>query len=84
MALEFVTDRESLDTYPEHVNKAGEVYAACMAEGLNLCPVHGDADGLRGDSIIIKPAFTFTDSELDELVDKLAAGIDSVSWGSDS
>ncbi len=80
MALEFVTDHESLDTYPEHVNKAGEVYTECMGEGLNLCPVHGDADGLRGDSIIIKPAFTFTDAELDELVDKLVAGIDRVNW----
>ena len=84
MALEFVTDRDSLGCYPENVNKAGEVYTACMAEGLNLCPVHGDADGLRGDSIIVKPAFTFTDAELDELVDKLVAGIERVRWQVDS
>ena len=55
-----------------------------MAEGLHLCPVHGDADGLRGDSIIGKPAFTFTDAELDELVDKLVAGIERVRWQVDS
>ena len=80
LALEFVTDRESLGTYPADANKAGEVYAACMAEGLNLCPVHGDADGLRGDSIIIKPAFTITPDEVDDLVEKLTAAISRVQW----
>jgi adenosylmethionine-8-amino-7-oxononanoate aminotransferase len=80
MAIEFVKDRESLGMYPPDVNKSEEVYERCMANGLNLCPVHGDSDGLRGDSIIIKPAFTVLDEEVDELFDKLHKALGEVSW----
>ncbi len=80
MAVEFVKDRETLDMYPAEVNKSMEVYEACMAEGLNLCPVHGDSDGLCGDSVIIKPAFTILDSELEELFDKLERALGRVRW----
>ena len=80
MAIEFVVDRDTLEMYPADVNKAGEVYAACMERGLNLCPVHGDADGQRGDSIIIKPAFTILEGELDELFEKLSLAVDDISW----
>ena len=80
IAIEFVVDRDTLEMYPADVNKAGEVYAACMERGLNLCPVHGDADGQRGDSIIIKPAFTILEGELDELFEKLSLAVDDISW----
>ncbi len=80
MAVEFLKDRESLQTYPEEVNKAGEAYEACMEEGLNLCPVHGDSDGICGDSLIIKPPFTITEGEMRELFDKLSRALDAVKW----
>ena len=76
MALEFVQDRDSLQPFPDQENRAGAVYEACMRQGLNVCPVHGDADGLQGDSVIVKPAFTITDEELKELVDKLTAAVE--------
>jgi adenosylmethionine-8-amino-7-oxononanoate aminotransferase len=80
MAIEFVKDRESLEMYPPDVNKSEEVYERCMANQLNLCPVHGDSDGLEGDSIIIKPAFTISDEEVDELFDKLQKSLSEVNW----
>ena len=80
MAIEFVKDRKSLEMYPPDVNKSEEVYERCMTNGLNLCPVHGDSDGLQGDSIIIKPAFTVLDEEVDELFDKLQKALSEVSW----
>ena len=80
MAVEFVKDLTSLEMYPAEINKSMEVYNACMEQGLNLCPLHGDSDGIRGDSIIIKPAFTILDSELDELFAKLAAAVEAVVW----
>jgi adenosylmethionine-8-amino-7-oxononanoate aminotransferase len=80
MAIEFVKDRESLEMYPPDVNKSEEVYERCMTNGLNLCPVHGDSDGLQGDSIIIKPAFTVLDEEVDELFDKLQKALNEVTW----
>jgi adenosylmethionine-8-amino-7-oxononanoate aminotransferase len=80
MAVEFVKDRDSLEMYPPDVNKSEEVYARCMANGLNLCPVHGDSDGMQGDSLIIKPAFTVLDEEVDELFDKLQKSLNEVNW----
>jgi adenosylmethionine-8-amino-7-oxononanoate aminotransferase len=80
MAIEFVKDRRSLEMYSPSVNKSEEVYERCMANGLNLCPVHGDSDGLQGDSIIIKPAFTILDEEVDELFDKLHKALGEMSW----
>ena len=80
MAIEFVQEKETLKPFPSEANVSQGVYAACMRQGLNLCPVHGDSDGLHGDSVIIKPAFTILDSELDELVDKLGRGMEDVAW----
>jgi 4-aminobutyrate aminotransferase-like enzyme len=80
MAIEFVKDKKSLEMYPPDVNKSEEVYERCMANGLNLCPVHGDSDGMRGDSIIIKPAFTVLDEEVDELLYKLQKSLSEVNW----
>ena len=80
MAIEFVKERKSLEMYPPEVNKSEEVYERCMANGLNLCPLHGDSDGLQGDSIIIKPAFTISDEEVDELFDKLEKSLSEVDW----
>ena len=51
-----------------------------MENGLNLCPVHGDSDGLRGDSLIVKPPFTSTSAELEELVAKLARALSRLDW----
>ena len=80
MAIEFVKDRQTLEMYPASVNKSEEVYDRCMANGLSLYPVHGDSDGLQGDSVIIKPAFTILAEEVDELVDKLQQALGEVSW----
>lgn len=80
IAVELVKDRDTLEMYPPDVNKAEEVYDQCMENGLNLCPVHGDSDGLRGDSLIIKPAFTVLEEELDELFDKLEKSLNEVPW----
>ena len=80
MAVELVKDRDTLEMYPADVSKAEEAYNRCMDNGLNLCPVHGDADGARGDSLIIKPAFTILEEELDELFEKLGKSLDEVRW----
>lgn len=80
MAMEFVTDRESNNPYPHDIDKSKEVYASCMEQGLVVCPVHGDSDGMYGDSIIIKPAFTVEEDELVELYDRLEAALAAVAW----
>ena len=80
LALELVADRETLAPWPAECNMAQRAYQACMDNGLNLCPVHGDSDGLRGDSLIIKPPFTSTPAELEELVAKLTSALKQLDW----
>ena len=80
IAIELVRDRTSLEMYPQEIDKSGEVYGRCMENGLNLFPIHGTLDGLRGDVLIIKPAFTILEEELDELFDKLLKSLNEVSW----
>ena len=80
MALEFVKDRDSNEMYPHEIDKSRQVFNACMERGLVVCPVHGDSDGMYGDSVIIKPAFTVVEGELVELFDKLKDALDAVDW----
>ena len=80
LAVELVADRATLAPYPDECNMAQRAYQACMENSLNLCPVHGDSDGLRGDSLIIKPPFTSTPAELEELVAKLARALGQLDW----
>ena len=80
LAIEFVRDRSSLETFADAENVAGQVYSACMKNDLNVCPVHGDSDGVHGDSVIIKPAFTIEESEITELVDRLERAVQQVDW----
>ncbi|MCI0718287.1 MAG: aminotransferase class III-fold pyridoxal phosphate-dependent enzyme, partial [Acidobacteria bacterium] len=80
LAIEFVKNRGSLEMYPSEINKAEEVHERCLENGLSLCPVHGDGDGLSGDSVIIKPAFTILQEEIDELLNKLEVALSEVEW----
>jgi adenosylmethionine-8-amino-7-oxononanoate aminotransferase len=80
IAIEFVKNRGTLEMYPAETNIADEVYQRCLENGLSLCPVHGDGDGLCGDSVIIKPAFTILQDEVDELIEKLEKSLDEVEW----
>ena len=80
IAIEFVKNRDTLEMYPANVNKSLEIYKACMDQGVSFCPSHGESDGIQGDCLIIKPAFTISDNELEELIDKLSAAIERVKW----
>jgi adenosylmethionine-8-amino-7-oxononanoate aminotransferase len=80
IAIEFVKNHDTLEMYPAETNIADEVNERCLANGLSLCPVHGDGDGLCGDSVIIKPAFTILQDEIDELIEKLEKSLNEVEW----
>jgi hypothetical protein len=46
-----------------------------LERGLVLWPNVGHADGRNGDLVMIAPAFTLTEDELDELCTRLAAAL---------
>lgn len=48
------------------------------SKGNQVPPSGGCVDGKQGDHIILAPAYNIRDSQLDEIVDKLARTLDRV------
>ena len=49
-----------------------------MEAGLLCYPMGGTIDGERGDHVLLAPPYVVTETQLDELVDKLARAFDAV------
>ncbi len=75
--VELVADRMTKTPFdPAHkVNL--KVKAEGMERGLAVYPMGGTVDGVRGDHIVLAPPFIIKESEIDYLVDTLAATIDA-------
>lgn len=77
IGIELVRDRSTKSPFPRQRGLSLEVGARCFEDGLICYPCAGNVDGTNGDSIIIAPPYNATDGELDELVSKLARGVES-------
>ena len=53
------------------------VKSEAMARGLMCYPSGGTIDGTKGDHVLLAPPYIVTDSELEQIVDRLAAAIDA-------
>ncbi len=71
-AVELVVDKESKQQYPAEAKMAARVVAECQKNGLILRPTPGD-------SVAICPPLTINADELDQLFDRLARSLDTVS-----
>lgn len=75
--IEFVADRLTKEPFdPSHKFNA-RLKKHAFDAGLVCYPGGATADGVRGDHVLLAPPFIITDSQLDELVDKLAHAIDT-------
>ena len=75
--VELVADRTDKRPFAPESGLAARVKAAAFAQGLICYPMSGTIDGRSGDHILLAPPFIISDAEIDELVDKLTAGIDT-------
>jgi adenosylmethionine-8-amino-7-oxononanoate aminotransferase len=75
IGIELVHDRLTKAPFPSDRGLSFDVGARCFEDGLICYPCSGNVDGKNGDTIIIAPPYNATDSELEELVTKLARGI---------
>jgi adenosylmethionine-8-amino-7-oxononanoate aminotransferase len=48
-----------------------------MEEGLLCYPMGGTIDGARGDHVLLAPPFIVTESQLDEMTEKLGHALDA-------
>ena len=74
--VEIVEDRETKAPFDPARGIAGKIKAQAFDAGLICYPMAGTIDGRQGDHVLLAPPFIIEDSQLDELVDKLAVAID--------
>jgi adenosylmethionine-8-amino-7-oxononanoate aminotransferase len=77
MAVELVEDRASKRPFDPKLRLHARIKAEAMARGLMVYPMGGTIDGERGDHVLLAPPFIATEADLDAIVERLSAAIDS-------
>jgi adenosylmethionine-8-amino-7-oxononanoate aminotransferase len=75
--IELVADRESRRCFDPAWKLHAQVKAQAMARGLMVYPMGGTVDGRTGDHVLLAPPFIVSDSELDQIVERLGQAIDA-------
>jgi adenosylmethionine-8-amino-7-oxononanoate aminotransferase len=73
--VELVEDKDTLRPFPRKAQMVERVWQSVFQKGVIVYKAFGLA-GADGDAIIISPAFTISDADIDILVDSLARGIE--------
>jgi len=75
-ALDFVADRTTKAPFDPALRLHARVKAEAMRAGLCVYPMGGTIDGVRGDHVLLAPPYIVRETELDEIVARLAQAID--------
>jgi adenosylmethionine-8-amino-7-oxononanoate aminotransferase len=78
LGVEYVDPRDGESMLPEDLNAAELLDAAALDLGLLVTSTHSNRDGIAGDQTLLTPAYTSTDEELAEIVERLAAAVERV------
>jgi adenosylmethionine-8-amino-7-oxononanoate aminotransferase len=78
IGVELVDPRDRTSPLPTEINAAELVDDTAIEHGLLITSGHASADGYAGDQVLLAPAFTATDAELDEMVEKLGTTLADV------
>lgn len=76
-ALELVRDRGTKEPFEPSLALHARVKAEGLARGLICYPGTGTADGERGDHVMVSPPFIVTETEIDEIVERLGETLDA-------
>jgi adenosylmethionine-8-amino-7-oxononanoate aminotransferase len=77
VGLELVAERASREPFPRAARVTEAVVRAARDRGLLVYSGTGNANGVDGDTILLGPPFVITEAELDQVVDRLAAAIET-------
>jgi 4-aminobutyrate aminotransferase-like enzyme len=75
--IELVADRATGRPAPPELELGRKLHLAAQEHGLMIYPGAG-ADGVAGDQILVSPPLTVRADEIDEIVDRLALGLNDV------
>lgn len=70
-------DRASKATFDPTRKLHAAVKAQAMELGLLCYPMGGTIDGQHGDHVLLAPPFIVSESDIDQIVDRLALSIDA-------
>jgi adenosylmethionine-8-amino-7-oxononanoate aminotransferase len=76
--LELVEDRAKKKPFDPKLRVHARVKRKALQAGLMCYPMGGTLDGVQGDHVLLAPPFIVNETQLDELVDKLAIAIDTL------
>ena len=78
LGVELVDPRDGTSFLPDDLDAASLVDDTALERDLLVTSTHSQADGYAGDQVLLAPAYTSTDAELEELVERFAATIRDV------
>ena len=78
VGVELVADRVTREPFPRSARITEAVVAAARDRSLLVYSGTGNANGVDGDTILLGPPFVITDDELEQVVVRLGAAIESV------
>jgi adenosylmethionine-8-amino-7-oxononanoate aminotransferase len=78
LGVEYVDPRDGESFLPPDLGVAGRVDDAALANGLVTLSTQPTRDGYAGDQSLFAPAFTATDEELAEMVNRFATSVGGV------
>lgn len=78
LGVELVDPRDRASFLPSELDAATMVDDLAFEHGLLVTSSHPQADGFAGDQVLMAPAFTSTDAELAEMVDRLRLTLEAV------
>ncbi len=76
-AIEIVRDRGSREPFDPTLALHARIKADALGRGLACYPSGGTIDGTRGDHVLLAPPYIISRDEIDVLVDRLGAAVDS-------
>lgn len=76
--VELVQDKSSKAPFDPALKLHAQIKAQAMENGVLCYPMGGTIDGRNGDHILLAPPFIISESELDQVVERLGDAIDTV------
>ena len=76
-AIELVADRSKRQPFDPKLKLHQRIKAAAFAGGLACYPSGGTADGQSGDHVLLAPPYIATSGDIDMIVERLGAAVDS-------
>jgi adenosylmethionine-8-amino-7-oxononanoate aminotransferase len=80
-AIELVADRTTREPFDPALRLNQKIKVAAFEGGLACYPAGGTVDGRRGDHVLLAPPYIATRDDVDMIVDRLGAAVDSALRG---